>query len=90
MIKMELLQDNRIDNKEIEKNLFHITPEKQNIFIETTLGKTINTGLDIGLRLLLPDFIENQVIEVKDALLSNGLKAGIDKAIQSAIDFRKK
>ena len=37
-----------------------------------TLGKTINTGLDIGLRMLLPDLIEEQVIDIKDTIIENG------------------
>lgn len=70
-------------------NEFTITPEKQNQFIETTLGKTINGALDIGLRWVLPDLIEDQVIEIKDTLLKNGLKEGINKSIETAIDFGK-
>jgi len=70
-------------------NELTITPEKQNQFIETTLGKTINAALDIGLRWILPDLIEDQVIEIKDTLLKNGLKEGINKSIETAIDFGK-
>lgn len=66
-----------------------ITPEKQNNFLETTLGKTINGALDIGLRLILPNMIENQIIEIKDELLKNGLKEGIDKSIETAMEFGK-
>lgn len=62
---------------------------KQNSFLESTLGKTINKGIDLGLRVLLPDLIENQVIDVKDALFKEGLGAGIKKAISSAIDIGK-
>ena len=62
---------------------------KQKSFIETTIGKTINAGLDIGLRYLLPDFIENQVIDVKNTLLESGLKEGVKKAVDSAIDLGK-
>lgn len=91
MIEMDSIKNNaeeqNIVNNSLERH--QITPEKQNRFLETTLGKTINTGLEIGLRMLLPDFIENQVIDIKDTLLTNGLKAGIDKAIESAIDFGK-
>lgn len=76
------LQENNISNNiEIEK--------KQNNFLETALGKTINTGVDIGLRMLLPDLIENQVIEVKDTLLQEGLSEGIKKVVSSAIDLGK-
>ena len=52
--------------------------EQQNNFLETTLGKTINTAIDIGLRAVLPDMIEEQVIDIKNVLFNNGLKEGID------------
>lgn len=81
---MELVQklENNISNNiELEK--------KQNSFLESTLGKVINTGLNLGLRAILPDMIENQIIEVKDTLLHEGLKEGINKAVTSAIDLGK-
>lgn len=70
-------------------NELNVVPEKQNQFLETTLGKTINGALDIGLKMILPDLIENQVIEIKDTLLKNGLKEGINKSIETAMDFGK-
>lgn len=81
-------------NLNIEKgvgniNSLTVTKENQNQFLQTTLGKTINGALDIGLRWILPDVIENQVIEIKDALLQNGLKEGINKAIEEALEFGK-
>lgn len=82
---MEIELENKLNNK----NELNQTKEKQNEFLETTLGKTINGALDIGLRWVLPDLIENQVIEIKDTLLKNGLKDGIDKSIDVAIDFGK-
>ena len=66
-----------------------VTVENQNNFLESTLGKTINTAIDVGLRAVLPDMIEDQVIDVKDVLLKNGLKEGIDVAVKSAIDLGK-
>lgn len=82
---------NQIINNSIEQehNNYLVTPEKQNDFLQTTLGKTINVAIDVGLRWILPDLIENQIIEIKDALLKNGVKAGIDKAIESAINIGK-
>ena len=70
-------------NVELNKNV-----EKNN-FLNSVLGKTINTAIDIGLRAILPDLIENQVIDIKNALLQNGLKSGIDTAVNSAINLGK-
>lgn len=65
-----------------------INIEKNN-FLNNIIGQTINNAIDIGLKAVLPDLIENQVIEIKDALLKNGLKAGVETAVNSAIDFGK-
>ena len=65
------------------------TVENQNGFLQSTIGKVINSGLNLGLRALLPDLIEDQVINIKDALLNGGIKEGISTAIQSAIDLGK-
>ena len=72
---------------EIENNI-NIEKNKNN-FLNNIIGKTINNALDIGLRAILPDLIENQVIDIKNALLENGLKAGADTAINSVINFKK-
>ena len=66
-----------------------VTTENQNNFLQTTLGKTINTAIDIGLRAILPDMIEEQVIDIKNVLFNNGLKEGIDIALKSGIEFGK-
>lgn len=74
-------------NNNIENNL-NIGREQKS-FLETTIGKTINGGLNIGLRYLLPDLIEDQVIKIKDILLKEGFKSGVKEAIDSAINFGK-
>lgn len=63
--------------------------EKQNSFLDSFLGKAINTGVDFGLRAILPDFIEDQIINIKDNLLKYGLKDGISKTIEDAINLGK-
>lgn len=86
----QILDKNLKIEKEIgDINSLTVTKENQNQFLQTTLGKTINGALNIGLRWILPDVIENQVIEIKDALLQNGLKEGINKAIEEGLEFGK-
>lgn len=80
--------ENNLDNN-LNNNNELIKTEEQINFIETSLGKTINFGLDLGLRAVLPDFIEEQIIDVKDTLLKEGLSEGIKKVVSSAIDFGK-
>ena len=84
---MNLLSNN-IENNLTNNNEL-IKTEEQTNFIETTLGQTVNFGLDIGLRALLPDVIEEQIIDIKNTLLSEGLSEGIKKVVSSAVDFGK-
>ncbi len=78
---------NNIDNNILIPS--NVTLEDQKGFLNSTLGKVINTGLDAGIRFLLPDLIEEQVIDVKDAIINNGFKAGVEEAISSAVDMGK-
>ena len=78
---------NNLDNNLLTSS--NVTLEEQKGFLDSTLGKVINTGLDAGIRFLLPDLIEEQVINVKDAIINNGFKAGVEEAISSAVDMGK-
>ena len=53
----------------------NVTLDNQKSFLETTLGKVINTALDTGIRVLLPDLIEDQIINIKDEIINNGFKS---------------
>ena len=61
---MELIQDKGLI---LERS---ITKEE---FLNSTLWKTINNGIDIGLRYVLPDLLEDEVIELKNNLINFGL-----------------
>ncbi|MDE5831166.1 MAG: hypothetical protein K2H53_06135 [Clostridia bacterium] len=62
---MENKLDNNIENK-FNTGLGEVTiEENQNKFLEGTLGKVINTGIDIALRAILPNAIEDEVIRNK-------------------------
>lgn len=81
------MENNLNNTLEMNNNLNNEIEQKN--FLETTLGKTINTGIDIGIRTLLPDYIEDQVIELKDNLIKYGLKDGIKKSIDDALNLGK-
>ena len=82
---MELENNISLTNGVTEEKL----AQEQNNFLESTLGKVINSALDVGIRMILPDFIEDGVVEVKDALLKGGFKEGVDTAINNAVDLGK-
>lgn len=83
-INMEI--ENKLNN---ENNIENNLEKEQKNFLETTLGKVINTGIDIGIRALLPDFIDEQIINLKNNLFEYGLSEGITKTIDDVIDLGK-
>ena len=62
---------------------------EKNNFLNTVIGKTINNAIDIGLKTILPDLIENQIIDIKNALIKNGLNDVIQTAVDHAVNFGK-
>lgn len=84
---MKILENN-ISNELKIKNENNLEI-KQNNFLETNIGKIINTALNVGLRFILPDLIEDEVIEVKDTIMEEGLKEGLNKAIKEGINLGK-
>ena len=63
MEKNELQINNNIS---LEKNNTQtVNFEEQKSFLETNLGQVINAGVDLGIRALLPGFLEENVIEIK-------------------------
>lgn len=84
MENLDLVVYNEIENKN-NINIY----EKQRNFLESDLGKTINSALDIGLKAALPNLIEDQVIEIKNTILEQGFKEGLKEVINSGIEIGK-
>lgn len=74
-------------NKNMQNEL--VTEKQQTGFLETGLGKAVNFAMDVGLRALLPNFIEDSVIEIKDTIFKEGFGEGIKKIIDSGINLGK-
>lgn len=78
----------QLDDKKLLENNLNIE-YNQDIFLNNIFGKTINGAIDIGLRYILPDLIEEQVIDVKNNLIKFGLKDGIKKSVENALEIGK-
>lgn len=72
----------------IKNNTISLEKEQQT-FLETNIGKVINTTVDIGLKYLLPDIIENEVINIKNTLIKEGWQKGLEKIIEEGINIGK-
>ena len=71
---------NDIKNNEISKN--------QNDFIGNIFKNAINFGVDLGLKSLLPDLIEDQVIDIKNSILEGGFKEGVNTLMKKVNEFK--
>ena len=71
---------NDIKNNEISKN--------QNDFISNIFKNAINFGVDLGLKSLLPDLIEDQVIDIKNSILEGGFKEGVNTLMKKVNEFK--
>ena len=75
-----LLNDINLDlDKKININ------KLQENFLESKIFKIINIGLNYGIRKILPDFIEEQAIDLKDNIINNGIKEGLGNTIKDVI-----
>lgn len=81
--------NNKLENS-FSTGLGEVTiEEKQNKFLEGNFGKIVNTGLDVALRAILPNAIENEVIGIKNVIMNDGFKEGIRAAINAASNIGK-
>lgn len=71
---------NDIKTNEISKN--------QNNFIGNMFKNAINFGVDLGLKSLLPDLIEDQVIDIKNSILEGGFKEGVNTLMKKVNEFK--
>ena len=85
----ENIEEKNTLNNEISNVQGEDIGEKQKNFLETSLGKVINTGCDIALRAILPNAIEDEIIGIKNVIFTEGIQKGIKTAIDSAINIGK-
>ena len=79
-----------LDNSFIKNiNLSEKLEDLQENFLNTNWGEAINNAIDSGLRFILPDFIESEIIDIKNAFVKGGLKEGIKTAIDITINKGK-
>lgn len=86
---MESIGLNIDKNLENNRDFGYTILQAQKSFLESDIGKAVNTAIDLGIKAALPDIIENQVINIKDAIMRQGLKEGIKEIINSGIDIGK-
>ena len=94
----EILKNQELINANIEANAIEngvnleevkeLTLE-ENKFFESTFGKIVNSGIEIGLKAILPNFLEDEVIEIKNTIINDGFKEGVNETLNSCKDIGK-
>ena len=54
------------------------------LHIDKNISEIANKAIDTGLKAILPDFIEDEVIAIKDAFIEEGFSSGIQKVYNQA------
>ena len=58
------------------------------IFFGGVFKNALNFGVDLGLKALLPDLIEDQVIDIKNSILEGGFKEGVNTLVKKVNEFK--
>lgn len=84
---MDILNINQNIKNGIE-NIMKIGNNPNAQFALGLLKNCFNAATDFGLRMFLPNLIEDQIIEVKDALIEGGLKKAGETAVNKVNEFK--
>lgn len=80
----------KLNNKQkIETKLNENIEQRQKSWTESELFKIIDKGLDDGIRALLPDYLEEGVIELKNTILNGGFEHTIGDTINKIVEISK-
>ena len=74
----------------LEKENSLAVAREQNRFLETAIGAAVNKGIDMGIRAIFPNFLEDAVISLKDSLFQDGLTSMVRSAIDRTLEFGRR
>lgn len=77
------------NTKQIIQNTANMLGNLQQKFSQSMIYNIVDSGLEIGIRVLCPDIIEDNVIDIKDSIMENGISGGIEKIINDINNFGK-
>ena len=68
----DLIEKNNQIKNEVNKILNEVVSQvEQSEMLHSKVGEAINTGFDIGIRAICPDYLESQVINLKDNFIKD-------------------
>lgn len=84
-----LKENKNIDLENKEELLNEIVNDIQNKCLKSEFGKAVNSALSFGIKIIFPDFLDDQIINLKDNMYENGIKEGFQKTINDSINAGK-
>lgn len=76
------------DKKNLDNNLNFFNSQNNSLY--SILNKVINWSIDEGIKYLLPDSIENEVIKIKNSIIIGKSKDNINNAIKEILSNKNK
>ena len=87
-MNLDLISEKNLNNQLTNDMKNNEISKIQNDFIGNMFKNAINFGVDLGLKSLLPDLIEDQVIDIKNSILEGGFKEGVDTLMKKVNEFK--
>lgn len=78
---LEIENNVNVDERDVEIG------KSQNNFLKDIFLGSINFAVDTGIRAVLPNLIEDQVIDIKNSIIKNGFKEGMKTLVEKVKEF---
>lgn len=88
-ITKEVTRTQEIQNLVSTLELNQEINNSQTNFLNNILEKALNFGVNMGIKAITPDFVEDQVIEIKDNIIENGFEKTVSSLVNQVQDFGK-
>lgn len=72
-----------------ELNIDENMNREKNDFLDSTMGKIINNSIDLVIKAIVPDIVDDQVINIKDAIIRGGFEEGIEELKRTGDNFKE-
>lgn len=80
---------NNFKNRNIKNDLQDSLKKAQETFLKSKIGQVVNSAVDIGIKIALPDWLEDEIIDIKNSVLNDGFKEGVKMAVNKALKVGK-
>lgn len=80
---------NELNNIELENGVQKDLEKERNNFFDTTFGKIVDSSLNIAISAVFPNIIDDQIINIKDAIIDGGFKEGLNEIKNTGKNYKE-